>query len=69
MLVLLVWGFILPPIGKIDQSVIKAVGEIVVLIVVAQIPTTIEAFKDGGSVKISKGDASLEISKNENDEN
>lgn len=57
--VLLICGFLLPPTGVIDGSVLKAVGELLMFSVIARIP---EAIKAGKSVKIQKGDSSVEIS-------
>lgn len=61
---LIVGGFIVPPTGEIDGSVLTAVGLLLMFAVVEKIP---EAIAAGKSVKIKKGDTSLEvISKNEN---
>ena len=56
--VLIVSGFLIPPTGIIDGSVLTAVGELLMFSVVARIP---EAIKAGKSVKIQKGDSSIEI--------
>ena len=55
---LIVSGFLIPPTGVIDGSVLTAVGELLMFSVVARIP---EAIKAGKSVKIQKGDSSIEI--------
>lgn len=55
---LIVGGFIVPPTGVIDGSVLTAVGLLLMFAVVEKIP---EAIAAGRSVKISKGDASLEV--------
>ena len=55
---LIVGGFLTPPIGVIDGSVLTAVGLLLLFSVVARIP---EAIKDGRSVKISKGDFTAEV--------
>ena len=61
---LIVGGFIVPPTGEIDGSVLTAVGLLLMFAVVEKIP---EAIAAGRSVKIQRGDTSLEvISKNEN---
>lgn len=57
--VLMVGGFFVPPLGVIDGSVLTAVGELLMFSVIARIP---EAIKAGRSVKITKGDSSMEIS-------
>ena len=61
-LLLIIGGFLLPPMGIIDSSVLTAVGELLMFGVLAQVPGLIEAAKDGKSVKISKGDFSAEVS-------
>ena len=55
---LIVSGFLIPPTGIIDGSVLTAVGELLMFSVIARIP---EAIKAGKSVKIQKGDSSIEI--------
>ncbi|MGM9759592.1 MAG: hypothetical protein ACI30I_05690 [Parabacteroides sp.] len=55
---LIVGGFLTPPIGVIDGSVLTAVGLLLLFGVVARIP---EAIKAGRTVKISKGDFSAEV--------
>lgn len=56
---LIIAGFLLPPPGVIDGSVLTAVGELLMFTVIARIP---EAIKAGKSVKISKGDFTAEVS-------
>jgi hypothetical protein len=56
--VLTVGGFLCPPIGSIDGSVLTAVGMLLMFSVIEKIP---EAIKAGKSVKIVKGDFSAEI--------
>ena len=65
-IVLIVGGFLLPPMGIIDGSVLTAVGELLMFGVLAQVPAIISAAKNGKSVKISKGDFSAEVSSSEN---
>ena len=55
---LIVGGFFVPPVGVIDGSVLTAVGLLLMFSVIEKIP---EAIKAGKSVKISRGDSSLEI--------
>ncbi|MCQ2331698.1 MAG: hypothetical protein MJZ95_00660 [Paludibacteraceae bacterium] len=55
---LIVGGFIVPPMGVIDGSVLTAVGLLLMFAVVEKIPDAIAA---GRSVKISKGGTSLEV--------
>lgn len=57
---LMIGGFITPPIGSIDGSVITAVGELILF------PTLLYAFRAielGYKVKFSKGDTSVELHK------
>ena len=61
-LLLIIGGFLLPPMGIIDGSVLTAVGELLMFGVLAQVPRLIDAAKNGKSVKISKGDFSAEVS-------
>ena len=56
---LIVGGFIVPPTGEIDGSVLTSVGLLLMFAVVEKIP---EAIAAGRSVKIQKGDTSLEVS-------
>ena len=60
-LLLIIGGFLLPPMGIIDGSVLTAVGELLMFGVLAQLPAIIDAAKNGKSVKISKGDFSAEV--------
>lgn len=62
---LLITGFLLPPIGIIDNSVITAVGLLLVFAALGQLPTVIEV---AGYAKISSGNTTIEISKEEDNE-
>ena len=55
---LMVGGFLIPPTGIIDGSVLTAVGLLLMFGVVARVP---EVIKAGRSVRISKGDFSAEV--------
>ena len=55
---LIVGGFIVPPTGVIDGSVLTAVGLLLMFAVIEKIP---EAIKAGRNIKVQKGDASLEV--------
>ena len=57
-ILLIVGGFFCPPMGSIDGSVLTAVGLLLMFAVVEKIP---EAIAAGKSVKIKKGDTSLEV--------
>ena len=65
-LLLIVGGFLLPPMGIIDASVLTAVGELLMFGALAQVPALISAAKNGKSIKVTKGDFTAEISSSEN---
>ena len=58
-ILLIVGGFFCPPMGSIDGSVLTAVGLLLLFSFVEKLP---EAIAAGKSVKIQKGDTSLEVS-------
>lgn len=64
-ILLVVGGFFVPPIGVIDGSVLTAVGELVMFSVIAQVPSIIEAAKNGKSIRLKKGDFSAEVNSSE----
>ena len=64
-LLLITGGFLLPPMGIIDSSVLTAVGELLMFGVMAQLPHLIEAAKNGKSIRLQKGDFSAEVSSKE----
>lgn len=59
---LIVGGFFVPPLGIIDGSVLTAVGELLMFGVFAQVPKILDAVRNGKSIKLQKGDSSVEIS-------
>lgn len=59
---LIVGGFILPPTGIIDGSVLTAVGLLLMFAVIAQIPSILDSVQKGKSIKLQKGDFSVEAS-------
>ena len=61
---LIVGGFFVPPIGVIDGSVLTAVGLLLMFGVIAQIPTILNAVREGQSIKLTKGDFSAEVNSN-----
>ena len=61
-IVLMVGGFIVPPTGIIDGSVITSVGLLLLYAVIAQIPVIMKAVRDGQTIRIQKGDFSAELS-------
>ena len=58
-ILLIVGGFFCPPMGSIDGSVLTAVGLLLLFSFVEKLP---EAIAAGRSVKIQRGDTSLEVS-------
>ena len=60
---LIAGGFLSPPIGIIDGSVITAVGLLLGFSVAAQIPDLLSAVRSGQSIRLQKGDFSAEVSK------
>ena len=63
-LILLVASFILPPMGVIDDSVLKAVAEIFAF---AGLLTVLRAIDRNMGIEFKKGDMSLEISDSDDD--
>jgi hypothetical protein len=63
MLSLFVAGFILPPTGKIDSSVIQGGGELMGMAFIAQLPLMIRLIGDR-AVRIKKGDFTIETTEN-----
>lgn len=61
-ILLIVGGFLVPPVGIIDGSVLTAVGLLLMFSVIEKIP---EAIKAGKNIKVQKGDSSVEISTSE----
>lgn len=54
-------GFILPPTGQIDNSVLICIGELGFFSTVSRIPELISALKNGASVDLSFGDKQIHI--------
>ena len=63
-MLLIIAGFLIPPMGVIDGSVLTAVGEILLFPVVIY---GFRAIELGLEVKIQKGDTSVEIHKDDGD--
>ena len=59
---LIVGGFVCPPLGVIDGSVLTAIGMLLAFAILAQGPTLIEAAKAGKTIRLQKGDFSAEVS-------
>lgn len=60
-LCLVIVGFILPPTGVIDSSVLMAVGELGIFSTISKIPDFIKALKNGASMTVTKGETTIEI--------
>ena len=59
---LIIGGFFVPPMGVIDGSILTAIGELLLF------PTLLYGFRAvelGLTIKFSKGDATIEISKDD----
>ena len=61
-ILLIVGGFICPPMGVIDGSVLTAVGLLLAFATLAQLPLLIEAASAGKRIRLQKGDFSAEVS-------
>lgn len=61
-ILLFIGGFFTPPIGIIDGSVLTAVGLLLMFAALAQLPTITDAIRNGKSIKLTKGDSSIEVS-------
>lgn len=61
-IVLMIGGFIVPPIGIIDGSVITSVGFLLLFAVIAQVPVIMKSIREGKTIKIQKGDFTAEVS-------
>ena len=53
-------GFIIPPTGQIDNSVLVCIGELGVFSTITKIPDFIRAMKNGAK-SIGKGDTHIKI--------
>lgn len=62
---LIVASFLVPPTGVIDPSVLKAAGEIFAF---ATLFVVREAIKEGLSVKASHGNTTIEVGRDEEEE-
>lgn len=61
-LVLMILGFLLPPMGEISPSVLEGVGWLFAFAALAKLCDTInEAFKNGYDAKVKHGETTIEI--------
>lgn len=63
-ILLIVGGFLCPPMGVIDGSVLTAVGLLLAFATLAQVPQLVDAVRGGKSIRLQKGDFSAEVSSN-----
>lgn len=59
--ILMVVGFLLPPTGVIDNSVLIAVGELGFFSTLTRIPDLIGTLKNGASVDVSFGNKKIHV--------
>lgn len=60
-IIIVVVGFILPPTGVIDASVLIAVGELGFFSTVSKIPDFVKALKGGAEIEIKKGENTIHL--------
>ena len=60
-ILLIVGGFLCPPMGVIDGSMLTAVGELFAFTTLAQVPALVEATRHGRTIKLQKGDFTAEV--------
>lgn len=58
---LAVAGFIVPPTGEVDNSVLIVIGELGFFSTINKIPDFIKALKNGASLEIEKGGTHIKI--------
>lgn len=60
-IILSIVGFVLPPTGEIDNSVLVCIGELGFFSTLTKIPDFIRALKNGASIEIGRGDTHIKI--------
>lgn len=60
-IILSVVGFIMPPTGVIDSSVLLVIGELGVFSTITKIPDFVHTLKGGASIEIEKGDTHIKL--------
>ncbi len=63
-ILLLVGGFMSPPLGIIDSSVLSAVGLLFAFATLAQLPQMLAAIAQGRTFRLTKGDLTAEVTSN-----
>lgn len=58
---LIVTGFLMPPAGVIDGSVLTGSGVLLAYAVVLRIPDILNAVREGRSIRVQKGDFKAEV--------
>lgn len=61
-ILLIAGGFVCPPIGVIDGSVLTAVGLLLAFVVLARLPAFMEQAAKGKTIRLKKGDFTAEVS-------
>lgn len=67
--ILIVVGFLLPPSGQIDNSVLIAVGELGFFSTLTRIPDLIRALRNGASVDVTFGDKKIHVEGADDEQN
>lgn len=60
-ILLLVGGFLSPPMGVIDSSVLTAVGLLLTFATLAQLPQQLKTITQGRTIRLTKGDMTAEV--------
>ena len=61
-ILLIAGGFVCPPMGVIDGSVLTAVGLLLAFAVLARLPAFMEQAAKGNTIRLKKGDFTAEVS-------
>ena len=61
-ILLIAGGFVCPPMGVIDGSVLTAVGLLLAFAVLARLPAFMEQAAKGKTIRLKKGDFTDEVS-------
>ena len=61
-ILLIAGGFVCPPMGVIDGSVLTAVGLLLAFAVLARLPAFMEQAAKGKTIRLKKGDFAAEVS-------
>ena len=61
-ILLIAGGFVCPPMGVIDGSVLTAVGLLLAFAVLARLPAFMDQAAKGKTIRLKKGDFTAEVS-------